>query len=447
MHASLHTLAHLSANTTHLPEAAPTLTALGKALHALDALGIAPDRRLMGIDLDNLVQGFSRVVEMRAASTNPDGVDAAVADLLMLARDMHARATAALGQSAQTLALHAEIAARHATPHASHTPDVTPAWRVVAAAPTPPQSSPPGCVLPNPHAQNPQAFGRITGHAYIHELRTPQEAARHGAVLVPPGAVAHFAEGDTFALYGQGAMPGTAFRTPKRNTLVRPLLVEVARGGAVVHGPAVLATDSLPKGLLEAAWQQNQHASTPDGTRSVPTTSDVPVLAGTIVGLATVAATSLLGFSEGVQQGASPSEMQNIAMSSMVVGFFLAAMAGPLTGAFLYYAEQHYRMWRQKRNPLHARVIAFLQEHGVAIPDGDTPVSLWPVWRIDGPTDGINVLPSAQIEALHAHDLRVLQPLLALPAPTDAPSQPKAPENTPLHAAYTLAPAPQRAAT
>ena len=102
-----------------VPDLADGLGHLAVRLPMIEKLDLRADRRLLGVDLDNLRRGLNRVSGLRAQGHNHPSLDAACVDLRRLAHDMAARAGALLDQAAEAAAIDASIAAQNSNPEAA----------------------------------------------------------------------------------------------------------------------------------------------------------------------------------------------------------------------------------------------------------------------------------------------------------------------------------------
>jgi len=227
------------------PDAAtllPTLP-LARLLASLDRIqriGIAGDRRLMGIDLDNVAEGVARATSLAREGITSPTVAQGQAELTKLVCDMIARAGALVEKEAEQFALHTTIAARNSTGDAI---DLTDTLRLVAAAPLSPtsQDERPGILVTLAQHCPEGTFGRITGamHVLHANATSPRNAAPKDAVVLPAGSLVRLAPGQGVVLHTQGNAVLDRFQAPKKTEAMEDVYIEAKTEGATLYGPAV----------------------------------------------------------------------------------------------------------------------------------------------------------------------------------------------------------------
>jgi len=430
-----------------IPEIDPTLMLLAKDLHSIASLGLPHDRRLLGMDLDNLLEGISRAGRMHAQGLDPIELQAAIVDLTALAADMHKRAVKTIRSEAGSIALHASVAARHVEDEPQ---DLTQEYRILAATPAPHSASRPGMVVPNPHRGSGTSFGRITGNAWM--LASPQRptAVPIDGVLLPPFCVAHLAEGDRVTLYTEGHIEGDVFTPPTHAGAIIPLVVEAGPGGAVLHGPAVLSPSDIPAGLLpQAQSAAHAYAGVRDLVAQHGEKEDAIVSYFTAVPAIPAAMATIYAFAQDSTMywnaGESGLGFSIAATGLCIIAVSTFAAAGGLIFSYPFLMKRRWAYQDKMVNalpeshreqPWLSAAQAWLTTQGAA-PEHlhaarprslngrhtDVPKGLTDIVSLSE-TRGYNLLPANAIITTHPDLLRVLQPLPALPAPTptDAPS-------------------------
>lgn len=230
------------ADNRDLAEASRTLH---DALIAVVRLGIRPDRKLLHLDLTNLVQSIDGILTFQEAGVHAPELVSAQADTVRLALDMRQRAHQALRDRASSLLVHTSVVA------GTSSLDQTPLDTTIApyhashsfhAIPCPGDAHAPLTTKPvHPFAKaQKDTFGRMVGA--IHSMRIPLDhtCAPVDSVVLPAGHMLRFERGQTFLLHIDSFATGNLTKTPTRKDTIMTYLVEAGYGGMTLYGPAVI---------------------------------------------------------------------------------------------------------------------------------------------------------------------------------------------------------------
>lgn len=427
--ATLHALSGPAAQVLPQLPLAPLLARMDR----IQRLGLK-DRRLQGLDLDNAAEATSRLVALAREGITSPATTQAIADLARLLADMAARAEALVAREAEQVAIHTAVAARTAS---GEPYDLTDSLRLLAAAPVSAleDDGRPGILVPLEGHCPKGAFGRITGPLYTlkadtHKRRT---AAPKDALVLPAGALVRLEPGQGLILHTHGAEGLPRFQAPHRTDDIHDIYVEAKEDGATLYGPAVFSPHQDPfllhdlkthkPHLAEIAnvsypifMKKLQFASALTALMTIPfmlitfiphdDPTGIEKLRLSILGLTTGFTATALGATwrgRRLHQRAC-AEMRRLrgALPGPLANGSLATRATRLMGAL--------RMSKQgfDTNP-----------QNVTLPDME---ALAPVPKIPltstASQEALNFHPTTLIEALHEQDVRVMEPLLALPAPT-----------------------------
>jgi len=94
------------------PEGKGRVKRLAKQLRRVQRLGRVQDRRLVGLDMENLIQSVEDLARLRTLPHGPEQVAPVVASVLALVGDMEDRVRAEAARHARDLAIHSAVAAR-----------------------------------------------------------------------------------------------------------------------------------------------------------------------------------------------------------------------------------------------------------------------------------------------------------------------------------------------
>lgn len=245
-----------------LPEISATLTPLAKDLASIQQMGLPHDRRLLTIDLDNLVEGVERIIKIRDAGLDPEELEVAIVDMSALASDMRVRCVKAIRNEAAEIAIHASVAAMRVEKDEGPI-DLTREFRMITALPPAQDDNNPGVIISNPLES--ETYGRVTGQSMAFILEKDHKVATYGAVILPPNAAARFKKGDQVILHVEGVESGDRFAVPTRGDEISEILFEAADDDMVIHGPAVMSHSTFKnlslKDVVEFSVESEKLAS------------------------------------------------------------------------------------------------------------------------------------------------------------------------------------------
>lgn len=454
---SIDSLDALLADTLrYVPEVGDDLQALVESMRAAAALNLQGDRRLMGIDITNTHTNLTNVIAMRRLGIDTPDVTAAARDADLLVRDMTRRARGLLAHRAQSVAIHAAVAKTRVEddPH-----DVTDTLRFITASNAPAPSDGPGVVVPLASSlgvDDPHAYGRIVGRMVAADLDTTLPAAPRGAAVLPVGSFARFQPGQSFLIHHQGAgfldrfTPPPASPTPTHTTTLIDPVDEVT-----VHGPAVLSiAQPDDQGVLAPLHQSLTFLESidregiPEGKLNYAGRSPIGMAFGAYLFFLGFSATNIIPTLEANPQdpGAWAGLISLGAVFAVLLPFLLRSLwkrskiwnqsyakvqalldqrPAPvadrsITDLLARLCARHptFRHSLNTRNERFQHPLVPLVHLGE---DGTIPSGMLTMPRAlstmveEG--DGWNALPASRVKALHAHDIAVMHPLLALPSP------------------------------
>ena len=407
-----------------IPESGGNLGLLVQDLAAIDRLDLPRDRRLMGIDLTNLMEGIDRLTAMRQEGYDTQDLAQASVRLTALALDMRVRAAHALHNEAQSIALHADVASSGLADQPVL--DLTDRFQTVVAAPAP--AAGPGVLAPTGYQGDDSTFGRLEGSFFtILREALPNRAAPKGAVILPQGAVARFQPGQSFFLYSSGAKNGDRFDAPSVET-PRIIWVE-AREETTLYGPAILAP--APQRAYELSRIAQDVFNFNKAMGSITKARKKLDKIQSILEVAIWGAISLGGAALGIElsRGLSPEEGVTIIGGSifafLMLGYFLGIYSASLIRPRLE-KRLFKRMAHLLPERFHTRaMIKHIQDCVPSIklnipaeksqlPSQETLEHLTKVLRQH---TAVNIIPVNRIENEPGHPLPVMRPLVALPAP------------------------------
>lgn len=432
-----------------LPHAGGGLSRLGGDLQAIDGLGLMEGSRLLGLQVDNLLDILSDCMSLRRAGVSTPDLEQAERDATALAQDMQARAMKILAARARDVAVHASVSLMDSDDLPAPE-NVTRDFRLLAAAPAARNSDDPGRIVPTPSIPAGDEFGRVSGRGWraIVDLRNDSRAAPPGAIVLQPGHVIDLHEGENLVLYTEGVREGGRFAVPERDNC-RGCLIEAGQGGLVLHGPAVVAPAWVSKGILARLSQDAsgvmQHASRVCSSWSL---LQRPVYKDEISSMMqhAIASAFMLGSSAILTMFIG----QPLDENGRVIGAFLpilTAVFGVMAGAIALYKKLRIipRFLRESRlavrqvnaaipprvmqgetlADLHALLDSAWIFEDIAPMEKNGPEGPW--WRIPDSLhklldevvafDGLNVHPARKMEIEAGQHPLVMQPLKALPAP------------------------------
>lgn len=222
-----------------LPETGGGLGRLLAALCVIVDRNLPRDRALLTTDLETLVKGFSEVVALRVAGQDLESIDRLMIDLLALLSAMRQRAAKAIDNAVTEVSLPVALAVEDIGP-AGKPLDLSREFRRIAAAPAP-ESEGAGQVIRTGFRPGEGAIGSLSGPFCLLAQNPALKVAPADAVLLPAGAVLRLAAGDSIMLHVRGrATRGV----PASHDFAR--LRVLAQGDLVLHGPAILSPDDLP---------------------------------------------------------------------------------------------------------------------------------------------------------------------------------------------------------
>lgn len=367
-----------------LPAAREDLLALTRDLRHIIELQVRADRRLMTIDLDNLISGASRIAEMRGKGRDVDALAEAEENVVLLARDMRARATEALRSAAAEVVIHTSIASRNARAEVSDA-DMTREFRLLAAVSSDAVDATgaerPGMVAKTGFSHDDGLYGRLTGR-FLYDPCPKGVHAPMGSVVLPRGAAVHLQAGERLTIHHEGMVLGAdAVSAPKPDRF-GSVLVEAEGAGVTLYGPAVIS--KAPAGSLLAQADQGREAGTePD---------DGPTFVSTIVSIVAGFLLIFLGNMLWMLKGAGDPKFEDVGRYTQLVAF----LSGVLFMVRGVLALKSIKDADYEPAPASVPVPAPTAQRGVSM----------------------NVWPAARALAGPEGRVPVMAPLLALPAPT-----------------------------
>lgn len=225
----------------NLPEVRDEALAALRDLRAVSSAGITGDERLFGLDAKNLAEGLERISRLREAGCAESMLTGPLANTLLLIADMRRRAALIVQREAEMVDIHTEVAA--STCANADTADVTPALkRLLACAPVSADDAP-LTVLPTGLDPNGEMSG-VTGDLRVLTVAPSTNSAPPEAVVLPAGHVLRFSPGEAFIIHASGLHVGEDPDVPRARDAVN-VVVEAGPGGAVLSGPAVLTIPAL----------------------------------------------------------------------------------------------------------------------------------------------------------------------------------------------------------
>lgn len=393
-----------------IPEMRESLPLLLKDLQSIIRLDIPRDRKLLGIDLENLVTGISDVVAMRETGQDPASLTLAIIDLQRLATDMRARAARALNNAAEDIAINASVSARAARDDVEPE-DLTREFREICAAPAPTlQNDGPGVMLDTNLRSGELKYGRVSGdHLYAERQFLRTSCAPRGAVILPAWAVARFEKCDTFLLYTDGKTQGDRMKAPSDGETAMEVIVEAGEGGATVYGPAILAAIPDAQGVLSEAVEAYEHVTAFQRRMAAQAPSQS---LHAYWGLSVFIMLSLVGL--GAIVSPTPGTLKMMIAAALVSSFGLCLFGIRKQDQAM---ERFDEMMAEERKKLPANAAtgrAGKRVQEIAL------VSMENVPREVRKSDGLNFRPVRLIEAEPGASLPVMKALPALPAPSPA---------------------------
>lgn len=361
-----------------LPAAREDLLALTRDLRHITELQVRADRRLMTIDLDNLISGASRIAEMRGKGRDAEALAEAEENVVLLARDMRARATEALRSAAAEVVIHTSIAARNARAEVSEA-DMTREFRLLAAVSSDAVDATgaerPGMLARTGFSHDDGLYGRLSGR-FLYDPCPKGDHAPMGSVVLPRGAAVHLQAGERLTLHHEGMVLGVDAVSPPKPKPFGSVLVEAEGAGMTLYGPAVIS--KAPAGSLLAQVDQGREAGTkPD---------DGPTFGSTIVSMVAGFLLIFLGSALGMLNGVDDPKLGAFASCTQLVAF-LSGILFMVRGILAI---------KNIKDADHAPAPAPAARRGVSM-------NVWPAARaLTGPEGRVPVMA----------------PLLALPAPT-----------------------------
>lgn len=408
------------------------LRVLDKKIHTTHRLSVRVDRRFLTLDFLNVVQAVESIGVVLEEETTSDVLESAIADTLALIADMTARANAAIAQHIQSIAIHTSVAAHRVSK--SDAMDVTDQIRAVAAAPLSPssESDAPGVlvsVAPLADAETGKQYGRVSGEHFMLRINyTSLRAAPQNALVLPAGSVAHFQEGENFLLYHQGCVEGDPHNAPVMGQdEAHCMIVEAGPKGATLHGPATIDLSHLPRHALkdiQALHKVTKHAEKNDGfSLAFMFGSGAAVIASTLIGTQTSSALIGLGISA-LSIGASGGVFAGFALnkarrlSSLARGLPERLQRTNFVQLINDIGQRHKsRSFPSERTLKLGAVTPENLRKWYKVHNGHGINSLGD--RLYLHKNGCNLFPPNFIHARHEDDVRVMMPLLALPAPSE----------------------------
>ena len=378
---------------TFLPETGGGLGRLLAALCVIVDRNLPRDRALLTTDLESLVKGFSEVVALRAAGQDLESIDRLVIDLLALLSAMRQRAAKAIDNAVTEVAMPVALAVEDIGP-AGKPLDLSREFRRIAAAPAP-EGAGAGQVIRTGFRPGEGAIGSLEGPFCLLAQNPALKVAPADAVLLPAGAVLRLGAGDSIMLHVRGC---ATRGVPASHDFAR--LRVLAQGDLVLHGPAILSPDDLP-----------DRASVLDlRNRLQETVNAIPDEGGDLLalGMGVAAVTGAFMFFDGI------------------AAFLLAAPvlpAGFFVGRSILRKDADMRRIVQGLldDPLLQRLARMMK---VNLAPYESPQSLrWNfrslVAMIDVFLETRDSLSFFPADLIHVHDgqMRVMEPLKALPAP------------------------------
>lgn len=406
------------------------LPGLARRLQAAGEGGLLP-RKSMRVDIEALQSGLERAVALKLAGTNGDSFERSLAHLRVLARSLDRQLRLVLSAQARDLEMNVSVAAE-----SLEAADVTPAWRQLAAIPS--RVMDPALADARPPLALPTGFGegsvgRISGRFHMALKRNSSEIASDTGVVVPADQFVRFEKGDAFRVHVQGWCEGDRTSHPlKRQSQVLHFVAD--EGGAIVHGPAVIGRTRIdgPTILEMQALAAEAQALLP---RTPWSWGGIIAVAGAlgIAGLTAFAASQDMTWKSGVESNTVENILMIIFFSSpfVLIGLIIFGLFGLIVdqysqGSFTFAWQGRAKKTLARRlserlNSLATRMgFQSMSDAKYTVRIGrfrSTITNHLKKMRTQALT-GVNFIAPARMEAAPgAGALRVLEPLLALPAP------------------------------
>lgn len=303
----------------------------------------------------------------------------------------------------------------------------------------------------------PCTYGRVSGRVFACTVARDLAAAPQGAAILPEGSVVRMQRGDALLVHAQGATFADRYTPPTPAMSVSTLLVEAQDDDVEIHGPAVISiahpedatflSEAHATHAFLTAVQKTAIAESPGNHIGRP----LALWLGFSAGFAGMAALPIVILPTLIIPDHTPSP-QNVEFLTAVMAGVAVVCTALGIWAFLA-ARGRYKAWKvaqaavatlvaqqphsSRTGTITQRAAAFLQRytgvlssrqagdadvlmvkgHKRMIP-GHLPVLHTLFGRAIRTGDGLNIAPPDTIQALHEHDVAVMQPFLALPAPS-----------------------------
>lgn len=215
-----------------LPEVQGRIIPLLRAMASAERIGAPLDHRLMGVDLDNLLQSAERAAAFRQEGMDSETLRESLRGINRLASSMHTRTHTALRTAQEELSLHARTAAEGLEDSQTNP---TESFPTSALLPIPDEGAAPCATGLDTAAQ----LGQVTGDFFHMDTRTTRTVAGHASWIVPKRHKLELAPGQAALLHTQGIQAGPHAGIPSESSFGTTLIFAGPKG-ATISGPAVI---------------------------------------------------------------------------------------------------------------------------------------------------------------------------------------------------------------
>lgn len=403
-----------------IPELDSVIPDLVRDLRSVHDLGIPRDRKLLGLDLENLLKGMSGIAEMRQTGQDPKSLTLAIIKLQQLATDMRARAASALNNAAEDIAIHASVSARDARSDIKPE-DLTREFRTIAAAPVPQENDAPSNRTET--GISPLNFGRVSGEVLYFNRKDGRKSAPEGAHILPSNAIAILEKGDLVQIYASGLAVGDKFSDPDRKEGVSPVFVEVVSDHATLYGPVIFETVRDGNGTLSFTRETLKKV---EEIRDESTQSSLFGVRAIVSGFTSFCSwVAVMVLNEDSEKNLNIPHLVDVGLLQKSMSQWAGTIAWAsavlcvtmILSSFVFRKDYSGKIPESVRNGRLASLVDQFGLKGANRPKDYVPVGEYGNYRNIREASGLNIAAPLLIDVPRGGQARVVKPLPALPAP------------------------------